>query len=630
MSVSRDPRDQGPSRAGVVRPRRRRRFLALSAVVGAAALVAAACTSGNVALSKGSSTGGTPLAGGTASYSLTVNDQYTWMLPLENEANTESYDGNVEGDMWPWLYFVGNGANTGINYALSVANPPVYSDNDTAVTITLKHDYTWSDGQPVTSSDVQFFFELEKAADTEGKNGQYVPGELPDNITSVTNESPYEFTLHLNHSYSPAWFTGNQLPWITPMPRQAWDKTCATCAIGNNAATPAGAEAVFNYLYAQSSDLATYGTNPIWKVVDGPWVIKSYDPTTYHAVLDANPKYTGPGKPHLKSYEIYTFSSDTAEVDAIRSGTVDYGFLPYSDLGEASYFENHGYQVVPWNNFFSQEVEFGYTSKTWGPLVRQLYIRQALQHLVDETAYLDGPMHGYGLLDYGVAPDYPNSNLVSPELRTDPDPYSISAAKALLAAHGWVAGAGGTDVCHRPGTGSNECGAGIPSGDKLSLLMVYATGDQSFLTQVEAFQTAAKSAGVTITLDGQLPDTMFTLAGVCPTAPPCNWGLAGYFGYFWPYGQYRTIPNGDQEFISTANFWSGGYDSPAADALINATHTTPGLAALYADQDYLSRQVANLWWPVTDYQILVVSDKLKGWELNPYGNYYPASWYWTK
>ena len=41
----------------------------------------------------------------------------------------------------------------------------------------------WSDGKPVTTHDIQFFFNIYKAG--ESKIATYVPGEFPDNITRV-------------------------------------------------------------------------------------------------------------------------------------------------------------------------------------------------------------------------------------------------------------------------------------------------------------------------------------------------------------------------------------------------------------------------------------------------------------
>ena len=586
----------------------------------------AACANTGVTTSKG----GTPVHGGTASYALASGDEFSWMLPLENEVNYEPAEGNVESDMWRPLYFAGGPGVTGIDYKLSMADAPVYSNGDKTVTVTMNHTYTWANGTPVTTADVKFFFELEAAGVKLGDYAAYVPGTMPDDIKSITYQGPYKFTINLIHAYNPYWFTGNQLTWIYPLPAAAWDKTCATCAVGDAAATPAGAEAVYKYLYAQSSELSTYATNPLWKTVDGPWVISSYDPTTYHSVFVDNKKYTGPDKPYLASYSIYSFSSDTAELDALRSGLITYGYLPLSDAASASTYESMGYTLQPWNNaYYNEDVEFGYTDPTDGPLVQQLYIRQALQHLVDEPLYIQQAMHGYGTADYGIAPVSPQSEYTSPELETDPYPYSVSAADALLTAHGWVKNSSGIELCEKPGTASDECGAGIAKGRALNILFMYSTGDDSFLNQVQAFDAAAQQAGVSISLDGQTVTTMYSIAGVCPPGP-CKWGMAGYSGFMWNFGQYVVYPNGDEQF-GQGNYWAGGYYDATAQKLIKAAETEPGLAPLYAAENYISKDVASLWWPLPDQYVLLVKNTLQGWKpLDPYVDQLPSLWYYTK
>ena len=287
-----------------------------------------------------------------------------------------------------------------------------------------------------------------------------------------------------------------------------------------------------------------------------------------------------------------------------------------------------GYTFKPWYAYYNEAVEFGYTSKTWGPLVRQLYIRQAMQHLVDEPLYIKTADHGYAVPDYGIAPAT-KSPLTAPALRKDPYPYSVSAAKQLLSSHGWTSGSNGIDVCSRPGTGSNQCGAGITKGESLSVTMMYSTQVPSWLAQVEAFATAAKSAGIQITLNGQTVSTMYSIAGVCPPGP-CNWGLAGYAGFMWDFGQNTLVPTGGEEF-GKGNYWGGGYNDPKANALIAKAHTTPGLQALYNDETYLSQQVASLWFPVQAQSLLLVKNNLKGWNpLNPYNFPMPSRWYYVR
>lgn len=599
-----------------------RRLLALLPAVSLAGLLAACGTTSKPAVQHSQ-----PAPGGTATYALQATDAFSWMLPFENSANEEPWDLSTDEGMWRPLYFEGSGSKPVINQKLSLAYPPVYSANDTVVTIRLK-PYRWSDGAPVTARDVQFSVNLYRAG--EADIATYVPGNFPDDITSLDVVSPTELVLHLNRPYSQEWFTDNQLVNLIPLPQQAWDRTSANRSVGNFDETPAGAKAVFTFLEDQSKQLATYATNPLWRVVDGPWIVTRYDAATGQTELTANRAYSGPEKPRLDHVILETFTSDTAEVDALRSGSIDYGWIPYSDLGLESYFRAHGFTVAPWAPDYYQSAELGYTSPVYGPLLRQLYVRQALQHLVDDPLDLATTLHGIGQLTYGPAPNIPGSPWVSPEEKTDPDPYSVSAARELLRSHGWTPGAGGTLVCSRPGTGPNECGPGIARDKPLRLLMNYTTGSASVAAQAGAFQTAAAAAGVDVVLAPESATTMFSTDGVCPSSPPCNFAIALYPLWFTNYGDMSILPTGGQQF-GPGNYYGGGYSSATADRLIQAAHEHTGLRYLYADEDFLSRQVAALWFPTGDNQISVVRDRLRGWEpQNPFGNPRPSRWYFVR
>ncbi|WP_298337001.1 ABC transporter substrate-binding protein [Ferrimicrobium sp.] len=603
--------DRGPQRT---------KLKVIAAPIGIAltALLLASCTNAQQPQASATST-----SGGVASYALGAGDQFSWILPLENEANYENYDSNVSNGLYRPLYYVGGAGTTGINYPLSIGTAPIYSHGDTMVTIDLRHNYTWSDGQPVTTKDIRFFFELEAAGAKNGDYAPYLSGRMPSDIKSISYQGPYQFTLHLNHAHNPVWFTGNQLTWIYPLPVQTWDKTCPTCHVTNIASTPAGATKVIDFLYKESAQLSTYATNPLWKTIDGPWEITSYNPTNYHAAFRANPHYTGAGKPRLAGYQIYSFTSSTAELDALRGGVIDFGYLPTSDLGLTHYFQSHGYVVQPWRVFYDNIAELGYTGP-YRHLVAQLYLRQALQHLVDEPLYLKATLHGNGMLDYGSAPIYPGSNYVSPQLHHDPYPYSVAAARLLLTTHGWQLSASGPSTCINPGTGSNQCGAGIKKGTPLVISMMYATPSASLTAQAQAFESAASAAGITIALDPQPEDTMYSTAGVCPPGP-CNWGIALY-GAQEDFGQYVLVPTAGVEFAK-GNYWGGGYYNPTEQRLLNEAYDLPGLSRLYAVENYQSQQVAGLWWSVGDYEVAVVNKRLTGWNpLNPYANYMPSRW----
>src|SRR5579875_3784750 len=174
--------------AGRGRLRARRGLIA----VGAACLLAAAACTSQATGQKGPS--GPPVQGGTATFALPVGEDFSWIFPIENQANNEPWDLNVEEAIWRPLYFAGQGNKPVINEALSIAYPPVWSNNDQTVTVRLKTGYRWSDGTPVTARDVEFFLNLERANKTQ--DAWYTPGSLPDDVKSVSYPGPYEFVMH--------------------------------------------------------------------------------------------------------------------------------------------------------------------------------------------------------------------------------------------------------------------------------------------------------------------------------------------------------------------------------------------------------------------------------------------------
>jgi peptide/nickel transport system substrate-binding protein len=587
-------------------------------VAGAlAALVLAACSSTSTAPSGG--------GGKTATFALQPTDSFTWMLPLENGANEEPWTLGIDENLWLPLYFEGRGSDPVINYPLSLALPPAYSDRGRTVTVKLRH-YLWSDGSPVTTRDIQFFFNLYKVG--EPKIATYVPGQFPDNIVSIDYENSTTFVLHLDRAYSQQWYTDNQLVNIVPMPQRAWDRESSGGRVGNYDLTPNGARKVFNFLYDQSEELSTYASSPLWKVVDGPFTITSYDSVNGRTELTANKAYNGPDKPRLAHVIVECYPSDTAEVDSLRSGQIDYGYIPYSDYGLVSYFKSHGFTVAPWAPDYEESVEVGFTSPVYGPLVGQLYIRQALQHLVNEPLYLKTTLDGIGQLTYGPVPNIPGSPYVSPAEQHDPYPYSISAARLLLTAHGWSPGPKGVMVCKRPGSASDECGAHIAAGRSLTLLMNYTiTSLVELSSQAEAFQTAARSAGIQVNLAPLSANTMYSVDGVCPPAGDCNYALALYPLWFTNYGDLEILPTLEQQF-GKGNYYGGGYYSPTAETLISDAETHSGSSYLYALENYIASNEAAIWWPTGDNQISVVSNKLHGWEpQQPFGDPVFAGWY---
>lgn len=76
---------------------------------------------------------------------------------------------------------------------------------------------------------------------------------------------------------------------------------------------------LYDFLAKPAGRLSTYATNPLWKVVDGPFTLTAFNPNTSGLTMKPNPKYTGPQKPHISELQQVPFTSESAEFNQLRS-----------------------------------------------------------------------------------------------------------------------------------------------------------------------------------------------------------------------------------------------------------------------------------------------------------------------
>jgi peptide/nickel transport system substrate-binding protein len=607
-----------------MRIRGRVRLLAIASVVCSMAL--AACSSSS---SPSTSATSGRVQGGTATLSLTQTDGiFDYIFPLLNFDNdTFANITYSQYLMWQPLYWFGSPGHVGLNESMSLADPPVVSSSGgkTTATITLKN-YHWSDGTPVTSRDVEFWINLLKA--DKAQFWGYEPGEFPDNLTSFKTISDTKFQLVFDHVYGAEWLY-NQLALIIPLPQHAWDEESASGPVGNYDTTTAGALAVDNFLLAQNKDTSTYATNKLWQVVDGPWKLTSYASPTGDATYVRNTKYSGPATGSLHEIKVDSYTSDAAEFDQLLSSSgIDFGYVPFNDAAQVSRVKGDGYTVGSWPAWGINYVFMNYASPQSGAIFRQLYLREAMEHLINQPGYISAFLEGYAYPTYGPVPQQPSSNFVSPQETQNQFPYNPTEAVTLLKDHGWNVVAGGTDTCARPGSASNECGPGISAGQKLTFGFAYATGSLAEDEEVSSLQSAFAQAGIKMSLSST---TFANLTGsMSPGCTKTNCWQMAYVGEAWLFDPGFNEPDGSILFLTNGPSNLGGFSNPTADALMNKLGSG-GNSALFAYENYLAKQLPGLWMPQTDTAIAAVNSKLKGvYPLDPLENVYPQNWYFVK
>ncbi len=561
----------------------------------------------------------------TATFALQPGNTPTYVFPLVSA----QFFTLVNEDQFEWiiyrpLYWFGKDGTTAYSASQSLADYPKFSVDaagDTVASVTMKH-WLWSDGQPVTSRDVEFWLNLLEANKDDW--GVYVPGAWPDIIQSVTYPSSSTFVITFKAKYNVDWLFENEMSQIFPIPQHVWDKTSSSGPVGNYDETPSGAVAVYNFLNQQSHDVATYSSNPLWKVVDGPWMLKAYSPENGYTELQRNPRYPGPTTGALKTFQEEPFSSGAAEFDALREGSLDVGYLPPSDVSQVAYLKAHGYKVAPWWEWNFNYISINYNNPQVGPIFKQLYFRQALQSLIDQPSYVKDIYKGYAKPTYGPVPTTVSSDFVSSSANKNPYPFSVSHARALLRQHGWKVRPDGTSSCQDPGTGSGQCGAGIARGQQLAFRLLYTTGSVATSDEMAAIRSSAEQAGIDLTVVQQPYSTVTTTIYGCDasTGQGCSWEMGADQGW-----EYYAYPSGDQLFKTGGSGNSGGYSNAEADRLIDATLTESGLGPMFTYENYLAKQIPVIYLPTPAYQITVYKAGLKGVvPQDPSLNVYPETW----
>jgi peptide/nickel transport system substrate-binding protein len=526
-----------------------------------------------------------------------------WIFPLfPAQYFTVQEQSQFEYLMFPPLYNFGNGSSPALNLADSLGQAPQYSTDSKSVSITL-NKWTWSDGTPVTARDIQFWINMVKGNRAEW--AAYTPGGFPDNITKVTVDSAYKLTLTLNRAYNHDYFTLDQLSQIIPIPQHAWDKTSAGGKVGNYDETASGAAAVYQYLAGQSKDLSTYATNKLWQVVDGPWHLTSFT-STGEATFEPNPKYAGPDKPKVKQFIEVPFTSQSAELNALRSGQLDVGYVPLASAKTLPQLKSAGYSSAEWNIYGFNSLFLNFNNPVAGPVFKQKYVRQAMQELVDQPLYIKNALGGYGKPTYGPIINGPAS-LPNYSTVANPYPYNPGGAKSLLVSHGWSVTPGQTATCARPGSAATQCGPGVKAGAKLAFNLLTYSGDSVQSVEMQAYKTAAAAAGVTINI--QTVPNVYATAGRCaPSQAVCSWQIADWGGAVFAGG--NNYPLGAGYFFSTSSNNHENYVSPAADQLDLAGRKPGGPIAPWAS--YIAADLPMIWIPSASFELVAARSNLAG------------------
>lgn len=646
------------------RPAGSRRLLAAVSAAAALALLVAACggSSSSSSTSGGSSNpnnantaqsslgtvlygtlppAGTPKAGGVITQGQLSGQTPTYIMPIAPGANTSTGTISLLSNLFMPLYAGPTGARPVVNYNQSAASgPPQASDGDKTYTITLKPNLKWSNGKPITANDVMFMYYILKAAVKESPAnwGQYVPGEFPNNVTSITAPNSHTVVMKLNQAYNPGFFLNNQLQDtnnVYPMPSTDWNVASANGPHLTNWKDPTVAKKIYDYLNKAGGSVASFATNPLWQVVSGPFKLKSFSATNSSYAMVPNPDYGGSPKSMATEVDTNTYTGFTSELNAVKSGSLDVAVgIDPSQLAEAGSLKSQGIDIFggPGWGWFGGIINFKDTTDHFDKVIAQGYVRGAIDHLIDQPGIIKGVYKGAAVTAYGPVPSAPSSPYAPADATTPPYAYSPSTAVSQLKAHGWKVVPNGQTTCQKAGTAADECGAGIPAGTPLKF--VWANQPQSASTtgvlESEALASIAKqAAGINIEL--QTKTFNFLTSNYNDQNPAASkytndWGVNNYGGLYMDY--YPTM---DGVFNPGGGFNLGDYNDSTANGLIHASKFGGDPSAVKNEASYLTKSLPVFFFPAQDYLLAVNTKKVggppDGWTVMTQQQWYPQYWY---
>ena len=503
-------------------------------------------------------------SGGTAVIALAPSYNPNWFFPMLSAAAFSNVNSQIDSMMYrPLIIFTVKDA---VDYSRSLVSAITPNANGTKYTLTLSHKYKWSNGRPITAKDVVFTWNVTKAASENGAPWVYGGagiGGLPTRWSSVTADGSDKVVVTLNKPSNPTWFIHNGLGQLWPVPARVWDRY------------PGNMNQELNFI----KSVANSPMNGVYKVVDGAYHIQSATPNNQW-VFVPNKSFAG-HKSSLAKVIFQYETSDSSEFTALKTGTVNVGYLPPADWNARSHLTNDVI-TTPYLLGFNYLI-LNLNPKApggLGPVFQQLYVRQAIQMGVDQPKMISAIFNGNATQEGGPVAPLPKTPFSNPAVAKPLYPYNPQQGKALLEKHGW----------------HEVNGVMENHGKKLEFTFLAISNDAAQTAKQQMLQHDWAQEGIKVTIRQAPFDNIISEA---TQQNPTKWSMADW-GAGWTY-EPDYFPSGGGLFATGAASNFEGYSNRTEDALISKVYE-PGTAAqtlqrLYAYEKYTAQQVPVIFLP---------------------------------
>ncbi len=358
-------------------------------------------------------------------------------------------------DVWTWQYDDANEPYPVLVTEMpSEENGGISADGKT-LTLKLRDDLLWSDGEKVTSADYKFTYEMtmdpSNTVSSVYPYDQLASFETPDDTTVVvTFEEPFAPWLGLFHGLLP--------------------------------------EHVLRPVFDAEGTIDNADWNFAPTVGIGPFVFAEWESGSYLRFV-RNENYFGE-KPLLDEIFIRIVPDDASQVAALKTGDGDIGiFIAYPDIPP---LEGTGLTMVSVKSGYN-EGWYMSLNEASHPALKDVKVRQALAYAIDRAQISKDLL--LGKTEPG-ATFWDDTPYADPSLK--PYPFDPEKAKTLLDEAGWV--------------DSNEDGTRDKDGEEL--VLVYGTTTREVRQSTQAvFQQMLADVGVKVELFNVDGDIFFETYG---------------------------------------------------------------------------------------------------------------------
>jgi peptide/nickel transport system substrate-binding protein len=304
------------------------------------------------------------------------------------------------------------------------------SEDGMVITMRLRPELTWSDGEPITADD--FVFTYDMIVD-------------PNNTVATTYpyDSEVESVVALDDHTVQVNFYAPFIPWVANL----WHGLLP--------------EHILKPVYdAEGSiDGADWNLSPT--VGSGPFVFSEWESGSF-ARFVRNDEYWGePAK--LDEIFVRFVPDDAAQINALVAGDGDLGtFFSYSDLAE---LESAGVEIYKVVSGFDEGLFF-FLGEPGHPALKDKRVRQAIAYATDRDSLVQDLLLGLttpAVTFWDMTPPFADTTL-------KPYPYDPDMARSLLDEAGWI----------------DSNGDGTRDKDGVELVLTYGTTDRDIRIDTQA------------------------------------------------------------------------------------------------------------------------------------------------